>query len=127
MNRASKEKVSVNALTAVLPPAPPADGQGPLQPQATDPDALNRLINMLEKVLLQRSSLASNSPVRGPNRRPGPKLQGIGGLHDTPCAVSQDAAHSAFIHCHDHKLCFECHSPDHSRRDCPASRQQSEN
>lgn len=114
-------------LTAVSPPAPPADGQSPLQPQATDPDALNRLISMLEKVLLQKSSLTSNGPVRGPTRRPGPRLPRIGGLHDKPCSLCQDAAHSAFIHCPDHRLCFRCHSPDHSRHDCPAFRQQSEN
>lgn len=127
VNRTSKERVSVNALAAVSPPAPPAEEQSPLQPQATDPDALNRLINMLEKVLLQRSSPASNSPVHGPTRRPGPRLPRIGGLHDMPCSVCQDTAHSAFTHCCDQKLCFKCHSPDHSRRDCPASRQQSEN
>lgn len=121
VNRAFKEKMSVNALTAVSPPAPPADGQRPLQLQATDPDALYHTFCM------QKSSLASNSSVRGPTRRPGPKLPRIGGLHDKPCSFCQDAAHSAFIQCRDPKLCFNCHSPDHCRRDCPAFCQQSEN
>ena len=113
-SRAPKERVSVNALAAVPPPALPATGQSPQQPQATDPDALNRLISMLEKVLMQR-------PVPSSNRQSGPRLPRIGGLHDMPCTICQDAAHSAFTHCRDNRLCFQCHSPDHSRRNCPNS------
>lgn len=127
MSRVSKEKVSINALAAVPSPALPADVQSAPQPQANDPDALNRLINMLEKVLLQRSLPASVSPASGPTRRSGPRLPRIRGLHDVPCSICQDTAHSAFTHCRDQKLCFKCYSPDHSRRDCPASYQQSEN
>lgn len=55
VSRASKERVSVNALAAASPPTPTTEGQSPLQPQATHPDVLNHLINMLENVLLQRS------------------------------------------------------------------------
>ena len=113
-SRAPKERVSVNALAAVPTTALHAEGQSLLQPQATDPDALNRLISMLEKVLLQR-------PVPGSTRQSGPRLPRVGGLNNMPCSVCQDAAHSAFTHCRDHKLCFQCHSPDHSRRDCPNS------
>jgi len=113
-SRAPKERVSVNALAAVPTTALHAEGQSPLQPQATDPDALNRLISMLEKVLRQR-------PVPGSTRQSGPRFARVEGLNNMPCSVCQDAAHSAFTHCRDCRLCFQCHSPDHSRRDCPNS------
>ena len=101
-------------------------GQGSPQSQATDSATLERLISMLEKVLLQK-------PVHsGPARQSGPRRPRIEGLHEMPCSVFHDAAHSTFTHCRDHRLCFQCHSPNHSRLACPgrtssATHQQQEN
>lgn len=127
VSKMTKERVSVNTQhTAISPPAPFTGGEGQQQPQATDSASLERLIGMLEKVLLQR-------PVQlGPSRQYGPRRPRIEGLHDTPCLVCHDAAHSTFAHCREHKLCFQCHSPNHSRRACPgrmssAALHQSEN
>ena len=87
-------------------------GQGLPQSQATDSATLERLISMLEKVFLQRHVYS------GPARQSGPRRPRIDGLHEMPCSVCHDAAHSTFTHCRDHRLCFQCHSPNHSRLAC---------
>lgn len=70
---------------------------------------------MLEKVLLHKSTPAQAMS----NKQSKPKLPRIDGLNSLPCTVCGDATHSALSHCRDNKLCFQCHSPDHSRRNCP--------
>lgn len=81
----------------------------------SDSSALERLISMLEKVLIQNQNTAQRS--RKPRRDP--QNQKVEGLNSIPCAVCNDSSHSAFTHCRENKLCFLCHSPGHSRRDCP--------
>ena len=127
VSKVARERVTMNIQqTAPPPPVPPTGGQGAPQSQATDSATLERLISMLEKVLLQR-------PVQsGPSRQSGPRRPRIEGLHDVPCSVCRDNAHSAFTHCRVHRLCFQCHSPNHSSRACPGhtasnTRQQPEN
>ncbi|XP_029953390.1 uncharacterized protein LOC115392874 [Salarias fasciatus] len=125
-NKVVRENIKISTHhTATLPPPPPSDEQNPSQSQASDSATLERLINMLEKVLLQR-------PVQSaPNRFPGSRRPRVEGLHNMPCSVCHDATHSTFTHCRDHKLCFLCYSPNHSRRACstrvPANPQQQEN
>lgn len=108
------ERVAVNAqqISTALPVQPT---EKHIQPQSTDSAALERLIGMLEKVLLQRSFQP------GLTTRPNSRRSRIEGLHDKPCSVCHDMSHTAFMHCRDHKLCFLCHSNDHTRRACPGS------
>ena len=80
-----------------------------------DNPTLERLIGMLEKVLLQGPGYARA------NRKP-PTTDGlprIEGLTGKPCSVCHDRSHSALTHCRENRLCFLCHSPGHSRRNCP--------
>lgn len=80
----------------------------------SDDSVLERLVAMLEKVLLQSQSDAQ--PQRKQHREP--KFLKVDGLKSTPCSVCNDCTHTAFTHCLEHRLCFLCHSPEHSRRDC---------
>lgn len=83
--------------------------------KTSESSALERVISMLEKVLLDKSAPAQAMS----NRQPKPKLPRIEGLNSLPCTVCGDAAHSGLSHCRDNKLCFQCHTPDHGRRSCP--------
>lgn len=79
-----------------------------------DTSTLERLMGMLEKVLLQGPSHARA------NKRPqNNRLPRVEGLNDIPCSICNDGSHSALIHCRENRLCFLCHSSGHSRRNCP--------
>lgn len=100
-------------LCNVQPPSQPlCNAQSSPQSTPTDHSALERMISMLEKVLM------SNTQSRPASRRMSglPRIQG---LNSTPCLVCEDASHSALSHCKENKLCFQCFSPDHARNSCP--------
>lgn len=79
-----------------------------------DGSAIERLISMLEKMLLQGPGYA-----RANARRQSARLPRIPGLDDTPCSICRDSSHSTLTHCRENRLCFMCHLPGHSRRNCP--------
>lgn len=82
------------------------------QPSSADHSTLERLISMMERVLMNDTQSRSVS-----RRASGlPRLQG---LNDTPCLVCKDVSHSALSHCKENRLCFQCFSPDHARNRCP--------
>lgn len=112
------ERVSVNKIdvNTVPVPAPTVCEQ---QQKSTDFSALEKVIDMLEKVLLTNT----NRPQSHPRYQPFNRLPRIEGLDALPCAICNDAAHSALTHCREHRLCFQCQSPGHSRRFCPRSKQ----
>ncbi|XP_057714469.1 uncharacterized protein LOC130930499 [Corythoichthys intestinalis] len=87
----------------------------PEQPAAVSQDTatLERLIGMLEKVLLKNSGYTQAR--RNPRNNAPSRIQG---LNDTPCSICNDSSHSAFIHCRENNLCFLCHAPGHSSRFC---------
>lgn len=117
VSRKPSENVYVNKCEVeVLHTAVPSPGSKDSHaPKSPDLAALERVITMLEKVLLERSS-----PTRAnTSKQPRAKASRIEGLNNLPCAVCGDANHSALTHCRDKKLCFKCFSPDHSRRSCP--------
>lgn len=92
-------------------PAPPSSA-----PQASaDSSAMERMLSMLEKVLMR------DTQHRPASRRPSglPRIQG---LKDVPCLVCKDASHTALSHCMQHQLCFQCFSADHTRNRCPITR-----
>lgn len=82
-----------------------------------DSSAMEKLITMLEKVLLQNQSNTANNR-RSRNNAMFPRVEG---LYAKPCAVCNETSHDAYTHCRDNKLCFLCHAPGHSRRNCPQS------
>ncbi|XP_041959385.1 uncharacterized protein LOC121718438 [Alosa sapidissima] len=116
VNRKLNENVHVNKVEMPCAGASLPDRQDLHAAKSTESPALNRVITMLEKILLQRATPAQAMS----NRASTPRLHRIEGLNSMPCAVCSDAKHSALTHCRDKKLCFLCHSPDHSRRSCPA-------
>lgn len=85
------------------------------QSKSLEASALERVMSLLEKVLLKEST--SKEPSR--RSRPNVSLPRIKGLNDLPCTVCSSPNHSGLTHCRDKKLCFQCHSPDHSRFVCP--------
>lgn len=86
-----------------------------IQTRQSENMALEKVIDMLERVLMEHSS---NAQATKENRRKSNLLR-IAGLNDTPCLVCKDTSHSAFTHCKNHRLCFQCFSPDHPRNRCP--------
>lgn len=82
-----------------------------------DTSTLERLIGMLEKVLLQGSGHAQAN--RKPRHNRLPKIEG---LNDMPCSICKDSSHTALTHCRENRLCFMCHLPGHSRQNCPEGR-----
>ena len=102
-------------LHTATPPPDSGDSFRPSNPPTSDLAALERVITMLEKVLMEKSASAQANVSRQPRTKP----SRIEGLNNLPCAVCGNSSHSALTHCRDKKLCFKCFSPDHSRRSCP--------
>ncbi|XP_042612137.1 uncharacterized protein LOC122144976 [Cyprinus carpio] len=96
VHRSQSERVSINKIdvNAVPVPAPTLCEQ----PKSTDFSALEKVIDMLEKVLLTNS----NKPPSHPRRQPQTRLPRIEGLDALPCSICNDAAHSALMHCREH-------------------------
>lgn len=118
VSRRPSENVYVNKVEMLHTAAPPPDFKDfprPSNPPTSDLAALERVITMLEKVLLEKSAPTQANASRQTRSRP----SRIEGLNNLPCAVCGNSTHSALTHCRDKKLCFKCFSPDHSRRSCP--------
>ncbi|RXN09686.1 hypothetical protein ROHU_031353 [Labeo rohita] len=103
-------RTEVELSTAAL--SPTSDVQ---QSKSVEASALERVMNLLEKVLLKEST--NKEPSR--RSKPSVSLPRIKGLNDLPCTVCSSPDHSGLTHCRDKKLCFQCHSPDHSGLGCP--------
>jgi len=110
----NKVEVSANAnLVSDVPEQKIAASQ--------ESSTLERLIGMLEKVLLQGPGHAQANRKPHSNNR----LPRVEGLNDMPCSICKDVSHTAFTHCRENRLCFLCHSPGHPRRDSPEGRRPS--
>lgn len=113
-------KISINRVE--VSPGVSVAAEAPEQkaavPVSQDNSTLERLIGMLEKVLLQGPAYVQA------NRQPATRsrLPRVEGLKDIPCSVCKDSSHSALTHCRENNLCFQCHSPEHSRHNCPAGK-----
>ena len=107
-----EKNVAVNRMEVKSSPAPLCSAQPTPQSTSADHSALERMIGMMEKVLM------NTTQSRSADRRTSglPRIQG---LKDTPCLVCKDPSHSALSHCKDNRLCFQCFSPDHARDRCP--------
>ncbi len=115
VSRKPSENVYVNKVEMLRTAAPLPDSRDSPTPRTSDLAALERVITMLEKVLLEKSAPShANTP-----RQARSKPSRIEGLNILPCAVCGNATHSALTHCRDKNLCFKCFSPHHSRRSCP--------
>ena len=113
-----KANVAVNNVqVSAVSPVSPTDKQEPQQVKSPD-HALERVLDVLERVLLQRSGRAQSSPRRAANN----KLPMIEGLNDKPCRVCSEESHSTLAHCRDNKLCFQCFSAGHPRHKCPVGK-----
>lgn len=117
MLHSQSEKVSVNKMDVNTVPVP-APSVSEQQQKSKDISALEKVIDMLEKALLTNTHRTLNT-----RQQPYSRVPRIEGFDDLPCAICNDAAHSALTHCREHRLCFQCQSPGHSRRFCPRWRQ----
>lgn len=107
--------VHVNAAGLLDAEMPSSFQQHSTAAKHSDSSALDRVISVLEKVLLDKSAHAQSLP----HRHFRPKFPRINGLTSLPCTVCGDATHTALTHCRNNNLCFQCHSPDHPRHKCP--------
>ncbi len=89
-------------------PAVQTMAQNTQQPES---QVLSRMMEMLEQ-LMDRVQTRDVPTHRGSSR-----LQRHYGRN--ACRVCQDNKHSTVTHCITEKLCFECFSPGHPKRDCP--------
>lgn len=88
--------------------------QEPQHCVSPDNSTLERLIGMLEKVLLQGQGNPQSNRGQPVKRH----LPDIKGLNNMPCSVCNDNSHTARTHCRQNNLCFLCHLPGHSSRNC---------
>lgn len=124
VSRKPDNHAHVNRIGLMEAEGPSPDKQDSLGAKTSESLALEHVISMLEKVLLDKPTTTQAAS----NKQPRPKLHRIEGLSSLPCTVCGDATHSALSHCRDNRLCFQCHSPHHSRRNCPMLKSaQSEN
>lgn len=106
--------------TAVSDPAPAATG-----PPATE-SGVQQVVAMFDKVLsLCNASLATGQspgnrqPVnRQPVRRQAGRPRHQQGFEIFACNVCGSRDHSTHAHCRLYRLCLNCFSPDHIRREC---------
>ncbi|KAL1277394.1 hypothetical protein QQF64_024067 [Cirrhinus molitorella] len=117
VHRSHSERVSVNKIDVNSVPVPaPSMCE---QQKSTEFSALEKVIDMFEKVLLTNTNRTHSRPKQQPYSRL-PRIEGFDAL---PCSICDDAAHSALTHCREHRLRFHCQSPGHSRWFCPRWRQ----
>lgn len=86
----------------------PSNPAKPVDAHASDPNALERVLSMLERVL-ERTSQSY------PTTRPQPTPA----THFTPCKVCGDNNHSTRTHCMRERRCLGCLEQGHQRKDCP--------
>ncbi len=113
-----ENKFSVNEMHVSPSTCPVKVEQDSLQSKQSENMALEKVIDMLERVLMNNSGNAQATK----ETRKRSNLARIPGLNDAPCLVCKDTSHSAFTHCKNHRLCFQCFSPDHPRNRCPKER-----
>lgn len=83
----------------------------PSETPITDQSALERVLNMLERVLERTSQpVHSNPPQFSSSFSP---------ARFHPCGVCGDRSHSTRTHCMKEKRCLNCLEQGHQRRDCP--------
>lgn len=112
-SKRESNRININAAEISHNAAPVSDTPELKKNMSQDNATLERLISMLEKVLLQSQAQANRNPN---NNHRAPRIEG---LTDTPCSVCKDGSHTALTHCRENRLCFLCHSAGHSRRTCP--------
>ncbi|XP_013889527.1 uncharacterized protein LOC106536752 [Austrofundulus limnaeus] len=110
--KSAEEESRISVNQAAVDCTAPASGLKKELQQSAAPDnsTMERLISMLEKVLLQGQSNFQPSK-RQPFKS---RLPNIKGLNDMPCSVCNDNSHTTRTHCRQNNLCFLCHLPGHS-------------
>lgn len=98
----------VGAATSLPFPHPSAVSVQSPPPSSNEP--MDRLLTLLERVLVQRPYRADRQPRMG-NRQ---GVQATG-----PCEVCGSMEHEAYSHCRANRLCFLCFSPGHGRWQYP--------
>lgn len=114
----SSKKVDVAVHKAEVSHNPVLASGSNEPPQAQNPQyvPLAEVMTMLERVLLHGASNQPQVRRRAPVRQPTNRIEGF---TDKPCIICKDNDHSALFHCREKRLCFQCHAPGHSQRNCP--------
>lgn len=97
MLHSQSEKVSINKMDVNTVPVP-APSVSEQQQKSKDISALEKVIDMLEKFLLTNTHRTQSRPKQQPYSR----FPRIEGFDDLPCAICNDAAHSALTPCREH-------------------------
>ncbi|KAF7199086.1 putative LOC107395374-like protein [Nothobranchius furzeri] len=90
------------------------------QPADVSADRLERIMCLLERMLDQQPWRDMTSGRGGAHPR---QTQVMRGRTVTPCVICGDKEHTTHYHCKMNRLCFGCHSPDHTRAACPGALQ----
>lgn len=109
-------------VSSVMPPTMPAVGlptdSQPVSVQAQSPqvsgESWERIINLLERVLVQNPQQSNRSFQKGN----GDRLKGTE-KSGRPCELCGDTGHTTYFHCRANHLCFLCHASGHVRAHCP--------
>lgn len=116
-----EKKFSVNEMHVSPSSCTVKVEQDSLQSKPSENMALEKVIDMLERVLMNNSSNAQATKQNWKRSN----MPRVPGLNDLPCLVCKDPSHSAFTHCRDNRLCFLCFSSGHARNKCPKERRNS--
>lgn len=126
----SKSATAVAVLRQDVSPAPQVSlptsksasdtNTGPALAQSTPElaEPLDRIISMLEHILVQGSRHAQHYDRPGRPSQGGPRNRARPSL---PCEVCGDREHTTRFHCRSNHLCFLCYASGHTRADCPKS------
>nr|XP_021325598.1 uncharacterized protein LOC103909664 [Danio rerio] len=103
------EEVKESELTAANATACTPSSHSEAKASQSNSEALERVLNMLERVLERTSQPAHNSPGSFQTHR----------ARFSSCRVCGDPAHSTRSHCMRERRCLNCLRVGHQRRDCP--------
>lgn len=92
------------------------NGPGESKQDAKDQSGLNRMADMLAQLI----EVLKTKEERKPEYVSSGRVHGRNVAGPRNCKICGDTTHTTFDHCRSDNLCFRCHAPGHSKRDCTA-------